>query len=79
MHSDRKAAITVGVLFIIGDIAGGLSLLVTRGLLEGPDALTKIAANQNQLVRGSPLVLVTGQAPRDGTTGGPSDGSRRDR
>jgi hypothetical protein len=58
----RKTAIIVGVLFIIGDIAGVLSLLVTRGLLEGPDALTTIAANQNQLVLGALLVLVMGFA-----------------
>ena len=58
----RKTAIIVGVLFIIGDIAGVLSLLVARGLLEGPDALTKIAANQNQLVLGALLVLVMGFA-----------------
>ena len=59
-HSNRKTAIIVGVLFIIGDIAGVLSLLVTRGLLEGPDALTKIAGSQNQLVLGALLVLVMG-------------------
>ena len=56
----RKTAITVGVLFIIGDIAGVLSLLVTRGLLDGPDALTKIAASQDQLALGALLVLVMG-------------------
>jgi hypothetical protein len=56
----RKTAVTVGVLFIIGDIAGVLSYLVTGGLLEGPDALAKIAASQNQLVLGALLVLVMG-------------------
>jgi hypothetical protein len=58
----RKAAIIVGALFIIGDIAGVLSLVVTRGLLDGPNALTKIAASQNQLVLGALLVLVMGLA-----------------
>ncbi len=58
----RKTAILVGVLFIIGDIAGVLSLVVTRGLLEGPDALAQIAASQNQLVLGALLVLVMGLA-----------------
>lgn len=58
----RKTAIVVGALFIIGDIAGVLSVLVTRGLLEGPDALTKIAANQSQLALGALLVLVMGFA-----------------
>jgi Domain of unknown function (DUF4386) len=62
LHSNTKTAIIVGVLFIIGDIAGVLSLLVTRGLLEGPDALARIAANQNQLVLGALLVLVMGFA-----------------
>ena len=52
----------MGVLFIVGDIAGVLSVLVTRGLLDGPDALTKIAANQDQLVLGALLVLVMGFA-----------------
>ncbi len=58
----RRAAITTGVLFIIGDIAGVLSYVVTGGLLEGPDALTKIAANQGQLALGALLVLVMGFA-----------------
>src|SRR5665647_3319456 len=62
MHSNRKTAIIVGVLFIVGDIAGVLSVLVTNGLLKGPDALTKIAASQNQLVLGALPVLVMGFA-----------------
>ena len=62
MHSDRKTAIIVGLLFIIGDIAGVLSYVVTGGLLDGPDALNKIAASQSQLVLGALLVLVMGFA-----------------
>ena len=58
----RKAAIIVGVLFIIGDIAGVLSVVVTRGLLDGPDVLTKIAANQSRLALGALLVLAMGLA-----------------
>jgi len=58
----RKTAIIVGLLFIIGDIAGVLSYVVTGGLLEGPNALSKIAASQNQLVLGALLVLVMGVA-----------------
>jgi len=61
-HSNRKTAIIVGLLFIIGDIAGALSYVVTGGLLDGPDALTKIAASQNQVVLGALLVLVMGFA-----------------
>jgi hypothetical protein len=62
MRSYRRTAIAVGVLFIVGDIAGGLSWLVTRGQLGGPDALTKIAASQNHLVLGALFVLVMGFA-----------------
>ncbi len=58
----RGAAITVGLLFIIGDIAGVLSYVVTQGLLDGPDALTKIAANQSHLALGALLVLIMGLA-----------------
>jgi hypothetical protein len=58
----RKTAVIVGLLFIIGDIAGVLSVLLTGGLLKGPDAITKIAANQNQVVLGALLVLVMGFA-----------------
>ena len=60
MPSYRRTAIIVGVLFIIGDIAGVLSVLVTGGLLDGPDALSKIGAHQNQLALGALLVLVMG-------------------
>jgi hypothetical protein len=62
MRSYRRTAIIVGVLFIIGDIAGVLSYVVTGGLLDGPDALTKIAASHNQVVLGALLVLVMGLA-----------------
>jgi hypothetical protein len=58
----RRAAITVGTLFIIGDIAGVLSYVVTQGLLDGPDALTRIAANQSHLALGALLVLIMGLA-----------------
>ncbi len=58
----RRAAIAVGTLFIIGDIAGFLSYVVTQGLLDGPDALTKIAANQSHLALGALLVLIMGLA-----------------
>jgi hypothetical protein len=56
----RTTAVLVGVLFIIGDIAGVLSVLVTGGLLDGPHALTRIAADQDRLVLGALLVLVMG-------------------
>jgi hypothetical protein len=62
MRSYRRTAIIVGALFIVGDIAGVLSYVVTGGLVDGPGALVKIAASQNQVVLGALLVLVMGFA-----------------
>jgi hypothetical protein len=60
MNSNRKSAITVGILFIIGTVAGILSVFVTGSILDGQDYLNKIAANENQLVLGALLVLIMG-------------------
>ena len=37
MNSYRKTAIIVGVLFIIGTVAGILSVVITGPILDGPD------------------------------------------
>ncbi len=62
MSADRKAAIWIGVLYIIGTVALVLSLLVTGGVLAGPDYLTQVAAQPNQLAIGALLVLLAGFA-----------------
>jgi hypothetical protein len=62
MISSRKTAIIVGVLFIIGTIAGVLSVLFTGPILDDPDYLTKVASNQNQIIMGVLLVLIMGFA-----------------
>ncbi len=59
-NTHRKSAITVGVLFIIGTVAGILSGVFTEPILGDPDYLIKIAANENQINIGSLLVLVMG-------------------
>jgi hypothetical protein len=61
-RTHRKSAITVGVLFIIGTVAGVLSGILTEPILGDPDYLIKIAANENQIIIGSLLVLVMGFA-----------------
>lgn len=50
----------MGVLFIIGTVAGVLSLVVTGGLVDAPDYLNKVAANAGQALLGALLVLVMG-------------------
>lgn len=60
MKTNRKSAIVVGVLFIIGTVAGILSMAVTWGLLDAPDYLDKVAANESQVQLTAFLVLVMG-------------------
>jgi len=62
MSPDRKAATWVGVLFIIGTVAGALSLLVTDSVLNSPDYVAQVAAHRNQMVVGVLLVLLMGFA-----------------
>jgi hypothetical protein len=60
--TDRKTVIIVGVLYIIGTVAGILSLTFTTPLLESPDFLAQISAHPNQLVAGALFVLTMGLA-----------------
>jgi hypothetical protein len=60
MDSDRKTAIAIGVLFIVGTVAGILSMLVTNSILTAPDYLAQVGTHQNQMAVGALLVLVMG-------------------
>ncbi len=62
MNANRKTAIIVGVLFIIGTVAGVLSVVFTQPILDVPDYLTKVSANENQIVIGAIFVLMMGFA-----------------
>ena len=62
MNSSRKIAILVGVLFLIGTVAGVLSVVFTGPILGAPDYLSKVAASKNQLIIGALLVLLMGFA-----------------
>jgi hypothetical protein len=55
--TNRKTAIIVGVLFIIGTVAGILSVLFTGSILGDPNYLVKVAANENQIIMGALCVL----------------------
>jgi hypothetical protein len=50
----------VGVLFIIGTVAGISSGVVTGSVLGGSDYLAAVAANESSMVLGSLLILVMG-------------------
>jgi hypothetical protein len=58
MNSNRKAAIIVGVLYIVATVAGVLSLAPLASLQDGPDILTNIAENENQLIMVAFLELI---------------------
>ena len=62
MNTYRKTAIIVGVLYIIGTVAGILSVVFTGSILDDPDYLAKVAANENQLIIGAFFVLIMGLA-----------------
>jgi hypothetical protein len=62
MSADRKAAVWIGVLYIIGTVALVLSLVVMGGLLTGPAFLAQIAAQPNQVAIGALLALLAGFA-----------------
>ena len=62
MNSKRRTAIIVGVLYIIGTVAGILSVVLYAPILNVPDYLTKVSANANQIVIGALFVLTMGLA-----------------
>ncbi len=62
MNTNRKTAIVVGILYIIGTVAGILSVVFTLPILGDPGYLSKIAANENPIVIGCLLVLTMGFA-----------------
>jgi hypothetical protein len=50
MNSNRKTAIIVGVLFIIATLAGVLSVVFLVPILNAPDYLSNVSANDNQVI-----------------------------
>ena len=61
-ETNRKTAVIVGGLYIIGTAAGILSLVFTGPILESPDYLTQVSTNPNQMVIGALFVLTMGLA-----------------
>ncbi len=60
--TNRKAAIIVGVLYIIGTVAGILSVVFSTPILNGPYFLSKVSANENQFILAALFVLLMGLA-----------------
>ena len=60
MNTNRKIARTVGILFIIGTIAGMLSYAFILPVLNAPDYLVKLAESKWRVFGGVLLVLTMG-------------------
>ena len=59
---NRKTAIIVGALFIIGTVAGILSGVITGSVFDDPNYLVEISANENQIIIGALFILIMGFA-----------------
>ena len=60
MKTYRMTAVIVGVLFIIGTVSGILSAVFTGSILDAPDYLAQVAANETQMLAGAFFVLLMG-------------------
>src|SRR5262245_28918553 len=60
IKTQRNTAILVGVLFIIGTLAGVLSVLFTKPIFDDPDYLVRVSTDGNPIIIGSLLVLIMG-------------------
>ena len=58
MNSNRKTAIIVGAFFIIATVAFSLSEIILPPILDDPDYLIDVSANENQVIIGALLVLI---------------------
>jgi hypothetical protein len=62
VDNNRRTAALVGVLYIIGTVAGVLSRLVTWRFADDPGLLGRVAAHADQAAAGALLTLVMGLA-----------------
>jgi hypothetical protein len=60
MKTYRSNAIIAGVLYIIGTVAGILSLALSQPVRDAQDSLTSAAANANQVIVATLFVLLMG-------------------
>jgi hypothetical protein len=62
MNTNRTNAAVVGVLFIIGTVTGAIAAISAKPILDTPDYLTTISANERQIIIGTFLVFLEGVA-----------------
>jgi len=62
MKTNRNTARMMGVLYILGTVAGILSLVFTAPIRDAQDLLAAVSAHENQIVLGTLFVLIMGLA-----------------
>ena len=62
MNSNRMYAVIVGVLFIIGTVTGTIAAIIGKPILDAPDYLTNISANESQIIIVAFLLFLMGVA-----------------
>src|SRR4030065_2337876 len=62
MNTYRKTAIIVGVLYIIGTVAGILCKVFTGSIQNDLNLLSKVTANENQIILAALFLLIMGLA-----------------
>jgi hypothetical protein len=60
MNTNRKTAIGVGILFIIGTVSGVISGVLTGPVFADPEYLVKFSTNANLIITGALFVLMMG-------------------
>jgi hypothetical protein len=60
--TNRKTAAIVGVLFIIGTVSGVLGAIIGKPILGAPDYLSKLSANEGQMLIYTLLMFIMGVA-----------------
>lgn len=62
MDRNRRIAVIVGILFIIGTVSGALSVVSTGPVLDNPDYISNAPAGGSRIIMGSIFVLIMGLA-----------------
>lgn len=60
--TDRRTAAIVGILFIIGTVSGVIGALIGKPILDAPDYLAQISANEGRIIIVTLLVFIMGVA-----------------
>jgi type IV secretory pathway component VirB8 len=58
MNSSKKTARIVGVLFITATVASSLSIVILSPILDAPDYLISVSANEYQVIMAVLFMLI---------------------